>query len=169
MASAEQIAWAAGLFEGEGCISVRWGGSESSKGHRYCRLSLRMNDGDVVKRIYDIMGVGNLYGPCMPPVSSGNRKPFWDWHVGHANDCEFVIRTFLPFFGARRSARAIEALELLARIERRAHRQPKLVVGHRCKNKHLLLGSNVGRGRDGRLYCLPCSRNYQSVKRGEKN
>ena len=51
---AEDIAWVAGVFEGEGCIRVR-------KDRYGAQVSVRMDDRDVIERIHSIMGFGNLY------------------------------------------------------------------------------------------------------------
>jgi hypothetical protein len=49
-----EIAWAAGLFEGEGSIT-----------HVYGRTQLRihMTDFEVLERFLEIIGAGRIYGP----------------------------------------------------------------------------------------------------------
>ena len=61
------IAWAAGLFEGEGTITRCDG-----------RLHLRMQltDLEVLERFAEIVGTGKIYGPYTRPFKDGfNRKP----------------------------------------------------------------------------------------------
>jgi hypothetical protein len=62
VASAEEIAWAAGLFEGEGSIT-RFGRS----GKFDLRVSLNMTDEDVVRRFDAIVDRGK--------VSMGRTRP----------------------------------------------------------------------------------------------
>jgi hypothetical protein len=52
--SAEEIAWAAGLFEGEGTIT-------HSDGQLYVRLG--NTDQEVIRRFADVFPFGTLYGP----------------------------------------------------------------------------------------------------------
>lgn len=142
-ASDAEIAWAAGIFEGEGCILVS----------NRVTLDVRMNDGDVLTRFHKIVG-GRLHGPYDPPLNSGNRKQFWNWQCGLANDVELILRAFLPWFGIRRAARANEALKALASVSRRSD---KLVVGIRYKRGHLLVSHNVYRQSDrGTIECRAC-------------
>jgi hypothetical protein len=55
-----QIAWAAGLFEGEGTIVDSTGSVQ---------LRVKMTDLDVLERLLDVFGVGDIYGP----YESGSR------------------------------------------------------------------------------------------------
>jgi hypothetical protein len=95
----EEAAWAAGIFEGEGTIRTR------SDGYYGGQLSVRMNDRDVVERLYRMAGCGHFYtGEC-------NGKPQYTWQVAKAREiCEFLI-AILPWLGKRRKARAIAAIE----------------------------------------------------------
>lgn len=65
----EEIAWAAGLFEGEGCMTR----SGSQKVMR-----LVSTDEDTVRRFWEIVAVGKVYGPyeqgpCESRFGSGRR------------------------------------------------------------------------------------------------
>ena len=75
MASAEEIAWAAGLFEGEGAISH----IERRRGTLELQVALVMTDEDVVRRFDEIVDRGKVYGPYLPPSHGDRRKPFWRW------------------------------------------------------------------------------------------
>jgi hypothetical protein len=59
----EEVAWAAGLFEGEGCLTI-------TSGQPVMRLN--STDEDAPQRFYEIVGAGKVYGPYprKPP-----RKP----------------------------------------------------------------------------------------------
>jgi hypothetical protein len=72
MASAEEIAWAAGLFEGEGCISyIRPWGREPD-----IQAALAMTDEDVVRRFDEIVDRGRVYGPYHPPFHRPAEEAF---------------------------------------------------------------------------------------------
>ena len=75
MPSAEEIAWAAGLFEGEGCITHFPRNSRSFD----LQVALVMTDEDVVRRFDEIVGRGKVYGPYHSPSYGDRHKPFWRW------------------------------------------------------------------------------------------
>ena len=93
------IVWAAGLFEGEGCIhTLRT---------KYRTLNLAMTDKDVMERFVDVVGYGNLRGPAWAAKS---KKPYWQWSVCKRPEVLRILKLFLPHFGIRRSEKAIEVL-----------------------------------------------------------
>lgn len=98
-ATSEELAWAAGLFEGEGSISPRRNGKP--------RLQVKMTDEDVVRRLRDVVG-GVVYGPYQAKATDGHdRKPYWVWTNGPRDPSE-IFDHFRPWLGARRLERAAE-------------------------------------------------------------
>jgi hypothetical protein len=107
-------AWAAGLFEGEGCITilkgggkqnrVRKDGSRSSKEYRYPRLCMSLTDEDILRRFKSIMG-GTIRGPYTKP----NRKPIWYWQLS-GKAVYPAAQKLLPYLGRRRAERLVEVL-----------------------------------------------------------
>jgi hypothetical protein len=75
VASAEDIAWAAGLFEGEGTISQ----IERRRNSLDLQVAINMTDEDVLKFFDDIVGRGKVYGPYLPLSHGDRRKPFFRW------------------------------------------------------------------------------------------
>lgn len=103
-----KIAWAAGLFEGEGTIIIR------TRPEDQIDVQLGMTDKDVVDRFCEIVGVGKVHGP----YQYGTRKPFWKF-VAYGAEAMVVIHTLRDYFGVRRGAKADEAVgRYLARQER---------------------------------------------------
>tara|TARA_R100000234_G_C4833456_1_gene107915 strand:+ start:138 stop:476 length:339 start_codon:yes stop_codon:yes gene_type:complete len=99
------VAWAAGLFEGEGCIT------DDKK--KYRRLQLSMTDEDVMEKFVRIVNYGRLNGPYIPGKPGFRRakhKPFWYWSVGRRSEVLRILKMFIPYFGQRRSQKAIEAI-----------------------------------------------------------
>lgn len=103
-----EIAWLAGLFEDEGTIYLARNG--------YWRLRIIMSDEDVVRRAHLTAGLGtfrwhganrktNLVG-----FDPANGKEMWDWQVGAQRDVRALLQLLLPFFGQRRSEKAIQAI-----------------------------------------------------------
>ncbi len=66
-----EIAWAAGLFEGEGSISTPLVDRQ--------RLQLKMNAEASVRRFADALGVGTVYGPYGPYAGQMGRTPYFVW------------------------------------------------------------------------------------------
>lgn len=94
-----EIAWAAGLFEGEGAICQDKNGR--------VRLSLKMTDQDCVYQFCDIVG-GKVYGPYHYEAKDGYpRSPFWQWHSDKGANPRTIIHMFWPWLQTRRRARAL--------------------------------------------------------------
>ena len=92
------VAWAAGLFEGEGCIHNR--GSHS------IAVSISMTDLDVLEKL------SGIYGGKVTPlkVREEHWKPSWIWYLYGMNAKNF-LEDVMPYLGSRRKARADEAID----------------------------------------------------------
>src|SRR5687767_13217541 len=101
----EEIAWAAGLFEGEGCTT-------KSGGVLVARLN--STDEETPMRFCRPVRAGKVYGPYDRTDRDGYmRKPMWIW-VASSVDALEAVRLLMPWLGRRRAARA----RVLAREER---------------------------------------------------
>ena len=103
------IAWAAGILEGEGCF-----GFYKVKNHSYKQILIRckMTDNDIILRLQSIFG--GYIRPRKPKKET--NKPLWEWSLYKQADVAVVILKILPYLGVRRSAKA---KELLAYIDSR--------------------------------------------------
>src|ERR1700734_1842410 len=98
-ASPTDIAWAAGLFEGEGCLircSTTYG----------MRLLMNMTDLDVISKYADICG-GHVTGPYEPTNRYG-KKLMYRWTEARAAAVPLILSAFWPYLGSRRRAIAVE-------------------------------------------------------------
>lgn len=100
------VEWAAGLFEGEGSIVI------SYTPNRRVHLTLEMTDEDVVCEFVRIMG-GKVYSY---PAKQDGWKPSFRWRTSHARKVERALNMFIPYFGERRRAKALEGLECIKGI-----------------------------------------------------
>ena len=100
------IVWAAGLFEGEGCIYIY--PTKTS-----VQLIIKMTDVDVMERYVDVIGYGNLYGP---KCYQKGTKPYWRSTVTKRSEVLRILKMFLPHLGKRRAEKAIEAINTLHEI-----------------------------------------------------
>lgn len=100
--SRENLAWAAGFFEGEGCIQI-------SKAHRSPRLTLVNTDLPVLKRFLAVIGAGSI-----SPIwrASIDRKPIYEWRLSVLASIYPVLVALYHWLGERRRAKAIQLLHL---------------------------------------------------------
>ena len=98
-----EVAWAAGLFEGEGTFTTDNRGTS-------VRACLHMTDQDVVERFAAIVG-GKVLGPYGP---YGHSAPRWQWEAYGENALR-LMDLFEPYLGQRRLARCAELRASFAR------------------------------------------------------
>ena len=144
------IAWAAGLWEGEGCwsISRKPDGSLASV---VARLS--MTDADVVERFAATVGFGRVRSKATP----SGRRPVTEWSTARRESVQGLVRMFRPYLGERRLAKAQEVLDLGPASPR--SQRPTCGRGHDFTGGNLALVTV--NGRNGRVYqgrrCRACS------------
>lgn len=90
----EKLAWAAGLFEGEGNFSFQ----SSKRTSRKIVARLLSTDEDVVREFHNVIGLGSVYGPRK---TSGN-KPAWEWTTTSFEDAQAVVTLLWPWLKSRR-------------------------------------------------------------------
>ena len=98
-----ELAWAAGLFEGEGCIT-----HNGKYGKMVPKLMLCMSDEDAVARFHAAVGVG--YFRERKAKASPRHRTQWEWRVLGHQKAQFVIALLWFGLGQRRRARAKEVL-----------------------------------------------------------
>lgn len=86
------LAWAGGLFEGEGCFSAQ-------KAYASPRAAVKMTDEDIIRKFHAIVGIGTV---CIE--RNGRFKPTWNWQVQSFHDTQFVAALLWRFLGPRRKA-----------------------------------------------------------------
>ena len=101
-----KIAWAAGLFEGEGTVSSSFHNKGTVK-RTLARIVL--TDEDVLKHFSKVVGFGNFRGPYRQ--KKRNRKPFWVWQTGKYEYIQTLYRMFLPHLGTRRKQQFEDGLK----------------------------------------------------------
>lgn len=97
------MAWAAGLFEGEGNIQLT--ADKRREGVWLRWLGLGMTDEDVVRRFRDVVGAGSIYFRPRP-AKHPNWKDCWYWQTAQWLEIERILEAFMPYFGERRLAMA---------------------------------------------------------------
>lgn len=113
-------AWMAGLFEGEGSISI-------SKKKGYCYLQLVSTDEDVLYKFARLADCKNKITYC--PRRPHQNKDAYKWQVGNREDVTRLLTEWLPFFGDRRSAKANEVLQFYNDRNNRTKSAAVITVG----------------------------------------
>lgn len=109
--SPTDLAWLAGLLEGEGCFyALR---NSDKQRYRYPAVDLKMNDEDVVRRASLLMGatwVTNTHPPTAKNTAYVTRV--------QGKRALQVMRLVLPYMGARRTAKIKELFSLFEKGEK---------------------------------------------------
>lgn len=103
MTSEVEIAWAAGLFEGEGCFSHK--GFAAS----FPRATMSMTDLDVLQHFQRVVGVGNLVKTRRK--EKAHHKDQWQWYTVGEDEFHIVADMLCPYLHPRRVRAAKEAAE----------------------------------------------------------
>jgi hypothetical protein len=95
----ENIAWAAGLFEGEGhCSLIR----------NYPVLALGMTDKEVVEKFVSVIGVGNIR---VIDSKRANHNKIWEVRITHSTTVIEVLSMLYPYLCTRRREQADEVMK----------------------------------------------------------
>lgn len=93
--STEHAIYIAGLFDGEGCITLSKSSrlKELTKTPTYVlRARVRMTDENTIRWLHSVIG-GRFYSAKNPPgrvSKSPNSKPYFEWSVAGINAVEFL-------------------------------------------------------------------------------
>lgn len=129
-----QIAWLAGLFEGEGCMSIAKNGGT--------RLTIRMTDRDVIERVNALLPGTKIQVVTPKPAKAYTNQPKtqYAWRISNPDQVRKILTMLLPHFGERRAAKAIEVLmHLDSRVGMGGHQRAKT----HCPQRHLYSPENT--------------------------
>lgn len=89
----EELAWAAGLFDGEGNVRLirKHVGSQRGQPH----LSIAQVNPIVLQRFRDAVGIGKVYGPYLQRTA--NRRPYFVYSGGGFPSIQAVIAMIWSF------------------------------------------------------------------------
>ncbi len=131
-----EIAWLAGLFEGEGHIGF--------SGKYSVNLSINMTDEDVIEKCFKLASVGRRHGPYR--LNKPNQKPMWSWIVAKEGEVRELLPLLLPWLSKRRTERADEAMLRLGKVRREGF----------CLRGHSMTGDNIYAPPCGTRMCREC-------------
>lgn len=94
------IAWLAGVYEGEGCLSING---------KAVRIIIQMTDEDIIRRIHSLTGCGRVAVYPHP-----KHKTVYRWTVNNRSCVARLLLAMAPLLGERRREKVLEAVPLLA-------------------------------------------------------
>lgn len=104
----EELAWAAGFFDGEGCIYVARMNKQSNA-PRNIHFDIAQIHPFVLHRFKKAVGVGKIYGPYLSKAK--NRKPYWRYTLSGFEQCQFAIAALWNFLSPIKRKQATKALK----------------------------------------------------------
>lgn len=115
-----EVAWVAGILEGEGCWTKRNDPKRST-----WWIAVRMTDRDIIDRLMEVTGVGSV-SDARPLRDT--YKMAWAWQVAARPHREWLTIQVWPWMGERRRARILELWpDILAVVAQQAgHQSSKL-------------------------------------------
>jgi hypothetical protein len=121
-ADSAHVAWAAGVFDGEGTICI----SQN-------KLSVHNTDLDLLEKFMHVVGCGKI---VERRKSQLGKKRIFMWRCCRKSETLELLRAFLPWLCARRAAKATEYFEY-------ANRPHKSTSGARNGNSKLTVAQVV--------------------------
>lgn len=99
----EEIAYVAGLLEGEGCFD---------RNNKASGVKIRMEttDVDVAERLRDILGCGNIRPRA---AKKSTHRPTVIYQIARAEDVRRILTAIRPWMGERRGKKIDSLLEIL--------------------------------------------------------
>lgn len=144
-----EVAWLAGIYEGEGTCSITRG--------RAIRVEIVMTDQDIVDRIQDLTGLGSVRSLSL---RGEKHKQAWRWSIGSADAVAF-LEAIMLWLGERRKGRAIAAI-----TNWKTNRKQSTSSDTECVRGHVYDGVHNRRTKYGTCHLcnLEASRRYREKK-----
>lgn len=148
----ENLAWAAGLIEGEGCFVDRIPKTRKRVTpildgwlpHDF-RICVVMTDRDVLQKLKDILGCGRLTGPTRSGKST--NKPRYSYNICVHRHVYAIAVALYPYMGIRRKDRIKELI-----LEFTKHSTPpRYLVTSEMRNNLSNLYKGVGFGKGKKI------------------
>lgn len=141
--SREELAWAAGFFDGEGCTYAM------KRSDAYTRVALDVGqvNKDTLERFRAAVGgLGSVVGPYSHRARP-QSKPIYQYRASSFEDVQAVLAMLWAWLGPHKREQALTAM---------AKATPYRSVA--CKRGHVFARDGVMMLKDGRKQCLPCHR-----------
>ncbi|MDP9245222.1 MAG: hypothetical protein M3O64_01095 [Chloroflexota bacterium] len=167
------FAWAAGLFDAEGCTSLS--DRSSRKGYKAIEASVTQGGGGPVPeelaRFMECVAIGRVNGPY---EQEGANEPVYRWRLHTVDDVRSMLHVLLPWLGAVKRNQALAAIAVIdrqptlprGRVEWGSHKT-HCIHGHDYASTRIRphVGRGVGIQRRDNKQCLQCTREQARARR----
>jgi hypothetical protein len=172
----EWRAWAAGLFDGEGCSSLLKHRSHEGylTGELCVTQSSLVGSPEVLRRFMMILGAGYISGPY---AQRDATMDVYRWKVAALSDVERVLGVIWPWLGDVKRAQAQHVLDVLRsqlKLPRGnpawGNRKTHCINGHEYATARVRAYVSRGKGQQPRdsKQCLVCLRDYARAQREKR-
>jgi hypothetical protein len=130
------LAWLAGLLEGEGAFMVHHEPTtETRRARVVIRIAVHMTDRDVVERVREIVGLGTV---LRKPPGKRHHKETFRWAISAKAPTLKLMQILRPHMGERRTAQIDACLQAVAadggiHVRLRNHGETLYRDGCRCE------------------------------------
>lgn len=95
----EELAWAAGYFDGDGCFHASLRTRPSGSSYTYTSAVIHSTDEELLQRFLAVVRIGKV---TVVRGAKGNRKPVWQWRVQSFEQVQAVGAMLWPWLGTYR-------------------------------------------------------------------
>lgn len=145
------IAWVAGIIEGEGSFSL--------DGKTSGRITVKMTDYDIIERLQTVTNTGTIYGPYKK--AQAHHKPAWHWKVYDRREVARLLLAIYPLMGERRRERIAELTDRIALNRGANGEKTHCLRGHPFDEENTYWSH-------GKRWCIECRRLRQRTRREAK-
>lgn len=115
-ANREQLAWAAGFFDGEGHIGV----VTPKSGNAHIHIQVVQTEEGPLQRLQTVLNVGRIYGPYN---HGGNRRPYKQLHIDRFESVQHTVCALWPWLSAPKKRQIVAAFDKFALYLSRPHKK----------------------------------------------
>lgn len=154
----EELAWAAGFYDGEGHTRVRLVPLDPSRrGNQQVQLGVVINQAsspELLERFRRAVGVGNINGPYKKGLPS--HKPQYAYSTQSFQSVQHCICCLWPWLGSAKRNQALNVLRTWLAQPRQYFRG--VITRIVCSNGHRVEGPNAYVTPSGHTQCRECRR-----------
>lgn len=108
------IAWAAGILEGEGCFSIHYRKHKSGNTHPSLAIHCEMTDEDVINTLHEVLGEGTIcHRQNNNRTDNCLRKESWILSIQSFQGVYNVLTLVKPYMFSRRKEKIEAMLSIL--------------------------------------------------------
>ena len=137
----EELAWAAGFFDGEGNVCCT---SNGPRNRLKVAVQVNQTHKEVLTRFQNVVGVGAVYGPR--PRKQANCNDVYQFHCSSFENVQQVIVRLWPWLSSVKRKQAHDAMQRVLVWFNRTE----------CYDGHDLTGDNAFIVRNGGKRCRKC-------------